>query len=151
MDRDYESNLGANRAQGVADLEDDYGMGAGGNQATDKLSTTRSAADRGNTEDMGTGYGAQPSDARDNEYGLGNERRDAGPSAFDEEGMGKTSGASAMSGADDGSNEYGMGSGRPAGEEGMGIIPGHSKKEHEGRSEGGGIKDKIKGMLHKDK
>ena len=45
--------------------------------------------------------------------------------------------------------EYGMGSGRPASEEGMGIIPGKSKN-HEGS--GGGLKDKIEGMFHhKDK
>lgn len=155
MDRNFESNMGANREQGVADLDDDYGMGAGGAQAHDKLSTTISAGERGNTEDMGTGYGAQPSDARDNEYGMGNERSDAAAGTSYEEGMGHTSGGPGVAAgerADDGANEYGMGSGRSADEEGMGIIPGHgsSKKDNESGS-GGGIKDKLKGMLHRDK
>lgn len=49
--------------------------------------------------------------------------------------------------------EFGMGSGRPASEEGMGIIPGHHKK-HEGgheQKEGGGLLKKVENVFHHDK
>ncbi|KAK5085208.1 hypothetical protein LTR05_004488 [Lithohypha guttulata] len=155
MDRNFESNMGAGRSQGVADERNDYGLGAGGSQAQDTLSTTLSASERGNTENLGTGRGAQPSDTGDNQFGVGNERRDQAPGfGGGEEGMWKTAGGTGVMGgqADDGHNEYGMGSGRPTSEQGMGIIPGKESEGHgHGGSSGGGLKDKIKGVFSKDK
>lgn len=134
-DRSYESGLGSGRPQGVANEQNEYGLG---NQAQD---TSSSAVQK--EEGMGSGRDMQP--IRSNEFDLGNERKDPPTSADNEEGLGDGRGAQPNNSGD----EFGMGSGRPASEEGMGVIPGHHKKEHK-ESSGGGLKEKIKDIFHKD-
>lgn len=95
----------------------------------------------------GLGAGGQDMSAQ-KEEGLGRGGTDISADR-DEEGL-------AQGGADRSADSgEGMGSGRPAGEKGEGIIPGHhhhhKEKEEGGESTMDKLKDKAKGLFHKDK
>lgn len=138
-DQHFESGMGGSQGQGAPGNE--YGMGT-----HDK--------DQGqggfrNEEGMGAGQiSDQGATSRGNEYGMGNEARDFN-SSRNEEGLGP-----GQAGQGDSGNEFGMGSGRPDSEKGMGIIPGHGKhehKEHDGGKEGKGegLLKKVEGVFKK--
>lgn len=131
-DQHYESGMGGSQGQGAPGNE--YGVGT-----LDKdQSVTR------NEEGMGAGQiPDQGATSRGNEYGVGNERRDIG-SSQNEEGMGAGPESQGNAG-----NEYGMGSGRSASEEGMGIIPGHNKHGHEEGKKEGGLLKKVENVFKK--
>lgn len=135
-DQHFESGMGPSQGQGAPGNE--YGMGT---------KNTDQGAFR-NEEGMGAGQiPDQGATSRGNEYGLGNEARDAGASRS-EEGMGV-----GQEGQGNAGNEYGMGSGRPANEQGEGIIPGHHKHEHKEHEEGkdgkGGLLKKVENVFKK--
>ena len=106
----------------------EQGMGAGGRDVSGQ-----------NEQNMGAG-GRDAGGFGDREEGMGHGQADSG---LDRE---MDSGRRQGESLDATNNEYGMGSGRPKTEEGMGIIPGHKKHE---KQEGGGeskiskIKDKL--------
>ena len=106
----------------------EQGMGAGGRDASGS-----------NEQNMGAG-GRDAGGFGDRGEGMGHGQADSG---LDREmDTGRRQGES----LDATNNEYGMGSGRPKTEEGMGIIPGHKKHEKQeggGESKIGKIKDKL--------
>lgn len=131
-DQHYESGMGGSQGQGAPGNE--YGMGS---------RNTDQGVFR-NEEGMGAGQiSDQGATSRGNEYGVGNERQDIARDP--EEGMGAGQESQGNAG-----NEYGMGSGRPANEQGMGVIPGHDK-HHEGKQGGQkeGLMDKVKDVFKK--
>ena len=137
--------MGSGREQDAMAAPED-GMGS------DQTNVTRGMSEQG----MGAG-GIDRSGQ--NEQNMGGGGRDAGGFGDRGEGMGHGQADSGLDremetgrrqgeSLDASNNEYGMGSGRPKNEEGMGIIPGTGHKEH-GKQEGGGeskiskIKDKL--------
>lgn len=79
------------------------------------------------------------------ESGMGAGGTDVNRDSEENMGANRTDDATVKQGGQEASDyEYGMGSGRPAGED-DGIIPGHKSKE------GGGLMKKVENIFHKDK